>query len=102
VSPSTQLEHLIYYIDMLDAEKGESIQELIDKNLVAEFEQRCCQNDIKCLSQINDLPEYAHVYLEKKVPLVLTKYLLFQDITDWSQEVYTRTLENSDVSGNLN
>lgn len=66
MSPSTQLEQLIYYIDMLDAKKGESIQELIDKNLVAEFEKRCCENDIKCLSQINRLPEYALILLVKK------------------------------------
>lgn len=57
MSPSNKLEHLIYNIDMVDTEAGESIQELIDKNLVADFQQRCCQNDIKCPSQINHLPK---------------------------------------------
>jgi hypothetical protein len=63
VSPSTQLKHLIYYIDMtMDVKNGASIQELIDNSLVVEFENRCCGNDIKCLSQMNSLPEYALLF----------------------------------------
>jgi hypothetical protein len=61
VSPSTQQEHhLIFYIDLVDLKDGESIQELVDTNLHAVFEQRCCQNDIDCISQINSLPKYDH------------------------------------------
>jgi Ubiquitin carboxyl-terminal hydrolase len=57
VSPSVQQVQSMYNIDMQDVKEDESIQSLIDKNLVVEFAQRCCQQDIEIKAQINCLPE---------------------------------------------